>query len=351
MSDLENAAGAADTAPEDDLRSALVSAVRESSAGEAGTDTPPAAKDGAAPVDKTAADRARDAAGKFASKPADKPAEGAKASEPAAAAPDGTAAAATRKAPASWSKDTQEAFATLPPAIQDQVLKREADVAKGFDERAAKVKVYDDLNTVLAPHAETFRRNGHSPIQGIQMLLQAQAALDQNPVEAIKHIAASYGIDLSGLSPNQAAQRPQPSQEAIRLARLEQHIQRQAEAEQQRQHQSVASSIEQFASNPANKHFAAVEGRMVALIQSGQAKGIEDAYEQATWLEPSIREQLLAERTGAAAGAASDQAAVQRAKQASSGVRGAPSGAVPAAPKPKGSLREELMAAVNAHRS
>lgn len=333
MSDIET--GAEVEAPADDLRSALESAMQESSS----TEPNSPADEGAS--ERQAADRARHPDGKFAPKAADA-AAGAKPTPPADAAHEGTAPAATQKTPVGWSG---EEFAQVPPAIQAKILKREQDFARGFNERAGKVKFAEEFEHVATPHRDSFARRGVTPAQSFAILLNAQAALDRDPRAGIVAIAKSYGIDLSGI-PQSAAQPHQGLSAAEqRIARVEAHLQAQARVEQDRHAQSITDEISKFAADPENKHFAAVEGRMAHLIEAKLATNIKDAYEQAIHLDPAIREQVYAERNAPGAKAARDQAAVTRARAAAGSVRGAPGSAVNSAPKPKDSLREELMAA------
>src|SRR5262245_53620920 len=70
-----------------------------------------------------------------------------------------------RKPPASWSKEYHEHWARLDPAIQDQILKREADVDRGFQERAAKLKPYEELDRLLQPHRQRWQLAGMTDAQ------------------------------------------------------------------------------------------------------------------------------------------------------------------------------------------
>ena len=208
--DIEEHVEASEVSSNDDLRSALESAVRESASREDHSAEPSEAP----AANRTAVERARDASGKFAPKPADAPAAVAKPTETAPQQPEGTAPAATRKAPASWSPEHQQSFTALPPAIQDQILKREADVAKGFEERAGKAKAYDELEGIIGPHRESLSRRGMSPGQAINVLLDVQRQFDRDPRDAWLRLGAQFGfVKAPAGSPQQAAQQqPQAPQ-------------------------------------------------------------------------------------------------------------------------------------------
>jgi len=66
-------------------------------------------------------------------------------------------------------------------------------------ETAKKLEAYNPVGLVLNSHQATFARHGVSFDKGLAMVLRAQDALDQNPREALKAIAASYNVDLREL--------------------------------------------------------------------------------------------------------------------------------------------------------
>jgi hypothetical protein len=66
-------------------------------------------------------------------------------------------------------------------------------------ETAKKLEAYNPVGLILNSHQATFARHGVAFDRGLAMVLRAQDALDQNPGEAIKKIAESYGVDLRQL--------------------------------------------------------------------------------------------------------------------------------------------------------
>lgn len=55
-----------------------------------------------------------------------------------------------------------------------------------------------EIGSVVARHAETFRRAGVSPAQGVEYLLAAQAMFERNPEAAIRELARANGVNLGG---------------------------------------------------------------------------------------------------------------------------------------------------------
>lgn len=350
----------------DDLRSALAAAMT----GEGTSAAPevhepehhetPTDDDGAGAPAKTAAERARHPDGKFAPKPADQAAEGTEDKPQAAtAAPTEAApAAAPRPAPNSWKAEAKGVWASLPPAAQDEVLRREREADGERQQHAAARRTSQEFEQVIAPHADMIRRGGGSPAQAFAVLLNAQATLERDPAGALQEIARSYGIQITGL--NRAPQGAPPQQPPAAPPRQAPQVDIGRIVDEKftawQQQQSLASEVQAFAAR--NPDYETLKPTMASLIQTGQATDLQDAYDKASWLEPTIRAKRIAEQTapvvaqaqGAAAEAAAqaaraaDQARVTRARNAAGSVRGAPGGAT--AQPTERSLREELEARI-----
>lgn len=344
----------------DDLRSAIMAAASSSSEPAARETVTEPRED--APAAKPSSDRVRDASGKFAPKSADEPVQGAEAKPPATepVTPPETAPAATRPAPQSWTTDTKQAWASLPPAIQDQVLKRETETARALEQSSSARRFTSDMEQAMAPHRELLSRVGVPPAAAFARLLEAHTSLEQNAVAGLQQIAASYGLKIVNMQRSGqpgAPQQPAAQQRQAPPPDVRSLVQQELAAEHQRQ--ALASEIASFGQK--NPHFESVKPAMARIIQTAASAGedlsMQDAYDQAIWANPTIRAQLLAEhaapvaaqvqseaqRAAAQAQAAADQARVTRARAAGGSVKGAPNGTV--AKPGERSLREELLAA------
>src|SRR5262245_54362740 len=262
---------------------------------------------------------------------------------------DGAAAAArsaARKPPASWSKEVHAHWDRLDPAIQDHILKRESDVARGFEEKAERLKPYEDLDRIFQPHRQRWQLNGWSDAQAVQQLLAAQDYLERDPAGAIRWLAQSYG-----LTPEQLAQNTAASEDNLdplaqylapvfqELAQVKATLTAREHAERVREHASVRDEIESFKQD--HPHFVAARPTIATLLSTGHAQNLQDAYDKAIWLDPDIRRQILDDQAREQAGRAAQDSA--RARRAASSVTGAPTG--PASGGPRATLREELEAA------
>ncbi len=194
--------------------------------------------------------------------------------------------------------------------------------------------------------------------QAAQLLAAAQSMLDQNPVEGLKRIAASYGVNLSTLA-GQAAEGSAPSQpdiaSLVRQAVMPYvaPIQERWQTEEQQRKQSSVSLIDQFAAEPGHEHYAALESEILAvlpLVQQAkpgatQKEWLQEAYDRAVYVNPQTRASILAAREAEAEAkrVADATARAAKARRAGSSVTGTPNGQ--AASEPKDSLRAEIEAA------
>ena len=326
---------------EADIRAALGGDAGAQASGAAAS--PPAPQSAAAPETQNAG--SRDASGRFAPAPQE-PAQ--PTGQPGTAA---TGAEEPTRPPAAWSAAAKAKFATLDPEVQAEVVKREKDVDRGLQERAGQLKRYEPLETVIAPVRDRLAMAGVSEAQYFGALAAADAALrDPNRRQAaFAQLAQQYGIQLPQGS--QQGQQPVPqAQMHPAIAALSQQVQALTQHHQQAQQQAeaaaqakVTTSIEAFKSDPANLYFENVKGRMAALLQTGQAADLKDAYEQACWADPSVRP--LMGQTAQASAAASSSAKVQQARAAAGSVVGAPgAGGSPAAraSNPNSSVEDDV---------
>ena len=322
---------------------------------------------GAAPsaLAATAESRARDEQGRFAPR-ADGQAQSTEPRTPQAPAAPANAQAAPAEAvqtsgpPPSWSAAAKAEFDKLSPVLKQEVLKREADIERGRAQWQQGAERLNRLDAVLAPHRERIAASGASDDQVIASYFEAERQLRTDPVNAIASLARSYGVDLRVFG-NGQAQQPQQAQLSPELQRIAQQVDAltNAQVQQQRQAQEsernqVMTHIQSFASDPANLYFDNVAEKMAALLKSGQAKDLPDAYQQATWADPQIRPLLLQQQAGAQATQTAEAARAKaaQARRASGSVTGSPApGASPArgGQNPNASVRDDLMAAFSEH--
>lgn len=313
-----------------------------------------------------AADRPRDEAGRFAKAPEGKPREtltlkekapkdgipprgtpptpdqlastAAKPSEAAAPAPLIEQALA---APLHWKGGQKIQWARLPKDVQQGIL----DDHKALQEQQA---AYEPLNKALEPYREVFVRDAGSIEAAVSQLGQFYRAYLDNPVGLIQHIARTRGIDLGqpqGQPVQPGTPPPAPDINSVVTQAVQQAIRPFQEQIQQTETQQIQQTVQEFASDPAHPYFQDVRVHMGHLLNSGQAKSMKEAYDQAIWANPVIRQQLLTEQAEEARKAQAAEAEKAR-KAAAASVRGSPiPGALNGTGNPKSSVHDDVRAA------
>jgi len=246
------------------------------------------------------------------------------------------------RAPASWSPAAKATFDKLPPEVQQAVAKREQEIDHGLRRKSEEVKRYEPLEQLIAPHRSKWAMQGMDEVSVFRTLLAAQNELDTNPVNAIKVIAKSYGVDLAALSaqPQGQAYQPQPAPDSHpEIATLKQQLLDLQNQVQTAQTAPIVSQVEAFQNDPANLYFENVRDDMAVLLKNGKAADLKEAYEMACWMRPDIRPFL--QTTQAPAVPTQDKAA--QARRAAVSVTGSP-GKSPI-PKSNGSIEDDIRAA------
>lgn len=347
------AAGATSNATTSDIGTGGVPDV--SASGDSGTldasstgDTTSDAGDGKGDVRQgVGATRVRDATGKFskAGKSAT-PAPAAPTQAPSVAAPPapGTQPTATPppapgetsvalKAPQSWKPGAREAWAKLPPAVQQEVDRREKEMQAGLRDAAERAKRGDTLHQAVAPFENHIRRQGGDPAQAVQAMLQFRHTLETG-TEKQRAAAIAQAFQFAGVSEDAlveaiTGQRGQGGGQAQQgpvdprsiAAQVRQELMQ--ELQQQGQQRSYSKATEELATWSQDKEFFEdVRPAMEGLIRAGVARGYQDAYDRACWANPDVRS-ILQQRDAAKA-ATSQVEATQRARAASSSVKSQP---------------------------
>lgn len=334
---------------------------------------------------KSDTDTVRDASGRFVKRDAVKadPAKasaaavpepvkagGAPAAEPAkaaaAATPEPTTEGTQRdtsRPPSTWKPTARAEWAKLPPAVQAEIHRREADFMAGQSQLLPDAKFGASLRQVIEPYRALISSQGGTPEIAVSNLLRTAAVFAMgSPVQkqqAIASIAQEYGVDLRALVQPGAEGAPQPAPPPPGDPRVDQIYQYLTQQEQQRA-QAEAREREMAVSNWANAKDAAgnplrpyvddVASEMSAYMPlirqakpgASHADILQEAYEQACWANPEVRQLLLREQQTAAEAKrlADSQQRVAEAKRAAS-VNVPRRASIPSTGKP-GSLDETL---------
>ena len=260
----------------------------------------------------------------------------------------GTPAASTLQPPKTWRPEAAAKFATLPPEVQQEVLKREEDIFKGLESYKADASIGKALKGVVQPYLQMFQSQGIDPMQQVSGLMRAHVALATGTPEQkqqfFQHLAKEYGVDLGTeapyVDPQVAGLQKQLSDLQSRLHGREQHEANEARSKLQ-------AEIDSFASDPAHQYFDEVANDIAGLLRSGAAKDLKDAYDKAIWANPITRAKEQARLTADAETKAKAEAA-ERAKQArkATGANVKSSAKAASGTAPLGSIDDTLNAAL-----
>jgi hypothetical protein len=245
--------------------------------------------------------------------------------------------------PKSLRLELKEHWEKAPAELQQAFAQRDADYEKGitsYKQRDAEARA---ITEQFAPYEWILRNEGSTPAQAIGPLLQTAALLrtgtPQQKSQAVAQMIQQFQIPLEQVAAYFGGEAP-PQQDshynqlAQQVQQLTAHI-TQSQYESQKQNENRALSvIQQFAGDPANAHFEAVQDRMLSLLQAPQVLGdishmserekLQIAYDTAVRLDPQLAQSLFAQQQQNYAA----QNQVQKAKQAAVQVRGAPGAAI-----------------------
>lgn len=265
----------------------------------------------------------------------------------------GTSTATGLQPPKTWRPEAAAKFATLPPEVQQEILKREEDIFKGLESYKADASVGKALKGVVQPYLQVFQSQGLDPMQQVSGLMRAHVALATGTPEQkqqfFQHLAKEYGVDLGAeapyIDPQVAGLQKQLSDLQSRLNGREQHEANEARSKLQ-------AEIDSFASDPAHQYFDEVANDIAGLLRSGAAKDLKDAYDKAIWANPITRAKEQARLTAEAEAKAKAEAA-ERAKQArkATGANVKSSAKAASGTAPLGSIDDTLNAALVAIKS
>jgi len=308
------------------------------------------------PASSSPPDRQRGPDGKFIAKDkaVDAPVEAAPAQkisdQPQEAKVDAPAPTQAVTPPTSWSQDAKAVWASLPPAVQQAVLKREQEASTGIKSYADKLKAAETLQGVIGPRAQMLAAQYGTPEKGLETLFQLSDFASNDPAGFVRWFAQQRGIALDQLGTMQPTQSapvdPHLAATQQRLGQLEALLISQQRAEQERQTAELNSRIDAFKSDPKNSHFEELRQDMAKLIQGGLASDLSDAYEKAMWANPTVRAKVIESQRAteeATRKAEAEKKATEARKAASINV--ATKGTVGASPS-RSKSHEEIMSEV-----
>jgi hypothetical protein len=199
------------------------------------------------------------------------------------------------KPPEHWSEEDQKVFMEMDERGREFALSQETNFSKGIEEKSKELKQFRDA---FEPYKHLFPEGSESQV--IQQLLNAQSTLQQDPVEGIKWLMKSYGVDEKQFTPTETPDDVyiDPDVKALKdeIAELKRNSEQNARTTENRRQQMMLAEVQKVRDevdddgNLLRPHFNNVQGVMAGLMQSGRADSMESAYEQAVWAVPEYRD-------------------------------------------------------------
>lgn len=218
-----------------------------------------------------------------------------------------TAASTAAEPPSAW----KGIWEKLPEEARAIAVKRETEVAKGFDEYRGKVKQYDAIEQVLAPARARFQQQGiANDADALRNIISWEQGLSDpaTRVTAFRDLARQLGVDLSTLAqsssqaPSQVQDVPEPLRPVIdQFGNIVQEVNSLKAQLQRGQEEKISSELSAFAKD--KPHFEKVRVIMGQLMNAGIVSpgDLEGAYQKATQLHPEVSAQIEADKAARAA--------------------------------------------------
>jgi hypothetical protein len=273
------------------------------------------------------------------------PDEGMPAPETASQAPEGDG----DSPPASWSKQAKLDWQLMPQRARDEIRKREHEIQSALSQTSEARKLQEQLT----PYIEQMKQAGVEPAGYVENLLQWNAALRGQPAQAIsalsqqfitdaqsarhvvQQIAQRFGLDEWDMGAGTRDDGVAPQQ----IISLEQRLRQQELQAAQREWADFST-----AKTPDGKslHPFADEckAEMADAIRANPRLSFAEAYERAKWINPKVRERILADEAQQRAKVGAQRAGKARDMALPRGRGG--DGGIPSRDDLRADLREQL---------
>ncbi len=222
--------------------------------------------------------------------------------------------------PMSWTAEAKAKWDAVPPDLKPYLAQRDKAYHESYGKSQQKVKQYEayhnqayrPFDQIIESYKDTFNKRGIHPAQAFAVLMDAQKQLDSSPVDGLVKIAQSYGIDLRPAFQGYQVQAPQTQQQLEdhptivqqkqRIEQLENYINERAQKRQVRQDREILNHIGSFQSEkskegtPLRPYFEEAKPMMAVLLEKGQAKDLEQAYDMAVHATPTLRQRIQSDQ-------------------------------------------------------
>lgn len=209
------------------------------------------------------------------------------------------------QAPDTWKKEAKDAWAGVPPAVKEDIRRREAEYASYRESAKQPTAVAQTLEKVMEPYLPMLEKYGINAWDNISNMMKVQQELLFGAPEAkqaiIHNMAKAAGLTLEGSTLSAPADATQQyiSRLEQRLTQLEGGVKGVTSTVQTARRQELENHIVAFANDTVNHpYFAKVADGLTHLIATGAAATLQEAYDLAVMANPETRALVIDSEAG-----------------------------------------------------
>lgn len=215
-------------------------------------------------------------------------------------------------APDTWTKEALAEWAAVPPRVQQEILKREADMHRGLEEYRSGFEAAKRYDSVIEPYKPILAAENIDPVVMFQNFAGNHYILSRGQPQQKAQLAATlmreYGVDIQLLAdaldakPQTAAPlTPEVLQLRDELHQVKQQLSAREQAERDQLFQNYAKEVSDFAAS--HPYFDEVAADIELFVKSGDS--LQTAYDKAVYANPVTRQKELDRLTAEAVSASS----------------------------------------------
>lgn len=251
--------------------------------------------------------------------------------------------------PNSWSALQRENWSKIPKGAQDYIRQREEDFHKQLTKHDEERNFGRSVQEIASPYVPIIQAEGGTVEGAFKDLLNTAYVLRQGNAHQkaalVRDAIQQYNIDPRLVFGQQQNISPHDVQQMVEqgINQFKQTYQQEStKAEQDR----INQEVEAFAKDPKHEFFNDVWEYMVPLLESGRAKDLAEAYEQAIWTHPQVRPVLIQRQNEAEKEKRKEKVEVK--KKAASSLNGSPDAKASNSKKsdPKATVEDDVRAAL-----
>lgn len=203
--------------------------------------------------------------------------------------------------PKSWKKELSSHWGPLPPEVKRYIHEREKQALEGILRYKNSYDPYAKLEERLKP---LFAQWGGSLPELAERLINTHLTLLYGPAEQkqqlLNTLVRDYNLGalLQGGQPPSNGQANPLQQE---LSAVRERLEMMERSMLQNAYKAAEEQVQKFLAQPDKEFASEVIKDMTRLLESGLAKDLEDAYQQAIWSNPEVRAKLLEREVSKAA--------------------------------------------------